>query len=96
MALSPMTSLRESLLLFSSFLLFQSMRLKSQAVQMFVQQDSLQLFDVLVVLLLLQNFDAENKVEIFVIQKGFFSKWSFYVKFGNFWAFSMELFGRPA
>ena len=70
MALSPMTSLRESLLLFSSFLLFQSMRLKSQAVQMFVQQDSLQLFDVLVVLLLLQNFDAENKVEIFVIQKG--------------------------
>ena len=48
------------------------MRLKSQAVQMFVQQDSLQLFDVLVVLLPLQNFDAENKVEIFVIQKGFF------------------------
>ena len=97
MALSPMTSLRESLLLFSSFLLFQSMRLKSQAVQMFVQQDSLQLFDVLVVLLLLQNFDAENKVEIFVIQKGFFfSIWSFFVKFVNFWAFSMELFGRPA
>ena len=96
MALSPMTSLRESLLLFSSFLLFQSMRLKSQAVQMFVQQDSLQLFDVLVVLLLLQNFDAENKVEIFVIQKGFFSIWSFFVKFVNFWAFLMELFGRPA
>ena len=64
MALSPMTSLRESLLLFSSFLLFQSMRLKSQVVQMFVQPDSLQLFDVLVVSSRLQNFDAKIKVKI--------------------------------
>ena len=62
MALSPMTSLRESLLLFSSFLLFQSMRLKSQVVQMFVQPDSLQLFDVLAVSSQPQNFDARKKV----------------------------------
>ena len=87
MALSPMTSLRESPLLFSSFLLFQSMRLKSQVVQMFVQPDSLQLFDVLEVSSRLQNFDAKIKIKICPKKVIFNKNWSFFSYRCEIWSF---------